>query len=87
VTWDPKRLRNAEEARAYVAGCVSTMLEADFANGSAWLHMRPDDEDGNAGAEGNLADGASERLAHQAARALIALLDKRARKQPRRPRK
>ncbi len=66
----PHRLRNKHEARAYVAGSVSSLLEGELANGSAWLHMHS-----GSGDEGDLANMASEKRAHQALRELQVILD------------
>jgi hypothetical protein len=65
----PHRLRNKQEARAYVAGVVSNLLQAELMNGSAWLHMH------SGGGEGNLANMASEKRAHQALGELMLILD------------
>jgi hypothetical protein len=66
----PRRIRNMHEARAYVAGVVSSLLENEFANGSEWLHMQ-----GFHGGEGGLANLASERRAHRALQEMIAAID------------
>jgi len=67
----PHRLKNMEEARSYVVSVVGALLEAEFMNGSAWLHMHSGAD------EGNLANLASERRAHRALRELMILIEKR----------
>lgn len=59
-----KRIRTQAAARRYVAGCVASMLDAEFDNASEWMHA-------DVGIDGgNLAGVKSEKLVHQAAREL-----------------
>ncbi len=59
------RIRTKEAARRYVARNVAAMLDADFTNGSEWMHQHSFH-----GEDGNLAGSKSEELVHQAAREL-----------------
>lgn len=64
------RIRSMKAARAYVAGNVAAMLEADFDNGSHWML--------HADGDGNLAGAPSEELVKVAARELLTELYQRA---------